>query len=165
MHGLDVLREVTRQVPGTKVLIVSAYNRDEFVVSALRQGASGYVLKGAEAEDLLTAVAEVARGGYYVSPPLAVSLAKGANGVEPAPPDPYDNLSTRERQVLLLMAEGLANCDVGVHLYISTRTAETHRASVMRKLGLKSQTDVVLYALRRGILTLDDAGGAPRHDA
>ena len=165
MHGLDVLREVTRQVPGTKVLIVSAYNRDEFVVSALRQGASGYVLKGAEAEDLLTAVAEVARGGYYVSPPLAVSLAKAANGVEPAPPDPYDNLSTRERQVLLLMAEGLANCDVGVHLYISTRTAETHRASVMRKLGLKSQTDVVLYALRRGILSLDDAGGAPRHDA
>jgi DNA-binding NarL/FixJ family response regulator len=163
LHGLDVLRDVTRRCPETKVLVVSAYNRGEFVVAALRHGASGYVLKGAAADDLLTGVEEVTRGGYYVSPPLAPSYTKDVVGPE-ALPDPYEQLSTRERQVFHLMAEGLSNTDVGVHLYVSTRTAETHRASVMRKLGLKSQTDVVLYALRRGILALDDAAGAPRLD-
>jgi DNA-binding NarL/FixJ family response regulator len=168
LHGLDVLREVTRRVPATKVLVVSAYNRDEFVSGALRTGAAGYVLKGAEADDLLAAVAEVVRGGYYVSPQLSGSLERagagaGAGGAEPAC-DPYEALSARERQVFHLMAEGLLNHQVGVHLYISTRTAETHRASIMKKLGLKTQTDVVLYALRRGILALDDAAGAPRLD-
>jgi DNA-binding NarL/FixJ family response regulator len=163
LHGLDVLREVTRRVPATKVLVVSAYNRDEFVSGALRTGASGYVLKGSEADDLLAAVAEVARGGYYVSPELAGSLARSTTGADAAT-DPYETLSPRERQVFHLMADGLLNHQVGVYLYISTRTAETHRASIMRKLGLKSQTDVVLYALRRGILTLDDAAGAPRLD-
>ena len=163
LHGLDVLRDVTRQCPGTKVLVVSAYNRGEFVVAALRHGAAGYVLKGAAADDLLTAIDEVTRGGYYVSPPLSGSYSPDVVGPD-APPDPYEQLSLRERQVFHLMAEGLSNTDVGVHLYVSTRTAETHRASVMRKLGLKSQTDVVLYALRRGILALDDAAGAPRLD-
>jgi len=161
LHGLDVLREVTRRVPSTKVLVVSAYNRDEFVSGALRTGAAGYVLKGAQADDLLAAVAEVARGAYYVSPQLSRAGAAGAETVE----DPYEALSPRERQVFHLMAEGLLNHQVGVQLYISTRTAETHRASIMRKLGLKTQTDVVLYALRRGILSLDDAAGAPRLDA
>src|SRR6476469_7040346 len=82
LHGLDVLREVTRRVPATKVLVVSAYNRDEFVSGALRTGASGYVLKGSEADDLRAAVAEVARGGYYVSPELAGSLAKSTTGAD-----------------------------------------------------------------------------------
>lgn len=165
LHGLDALREVTRRVPSTKVLVVSAYNRDEFVSGALRTGAAGYVLKGAQADDLLEAVAEVARGAYYVSPQLSGSLQRaGAAGAE-AVEDPYEALSPRERQVFHLMAEGLLNHQVGVQLYISTRTAETHRASIMRKLGLKTQTDVVLYALRRGILSLDDAAGAPRLDA
>lgn len=163
LHGLDVLRDVKQRCPETKVLVVSAYNRGEFVVAALRHGAAGYVLKGAAADDLLTGVNEVTRGGYYVSPPLSGSYPMEVVGPD-APPDPYDELSLRERQVFHLMAEGLSNTDVGVHLYMSTRTAETHRASVMRKLGLKSQTDVVLYALRRGILALDDAAGAPRLD-
>lgn len=159
LHGLDVLREVTDRVPSTKVLVVSAYNRDEFVSSALRTGAAGYIVKGSEAGDLLAAVAEVARGGYYVSPQLS-RAATSSNDAH----DPYEALSPRERQVFHLMAEGLLNHQVGVQLYISTRTAETHRASIMRKLGLKTQTDVVLYALRRGILSLDDAAGAPRLD-
>jgi len=165
LHGLDVLREVTRRVPSTKVLVVSAYNRDEFVSGALRTGAAGYVLKGAQADDLLNAVAEVARGAYYVSPQLTDSLNRASAAGTETVEDPYEALSPRERQVFHLMAEGLLNHQVGVQLYISTRTAETHRASIMRKLGLKTQTDVVLYALRRGILSLDDAAGAPRLDA
>jgi DNA-binding NarL/FixJ family response regulator len=163
LHGLDVLQEVRRRVPGTKVLVVSAYNRDEFVVSALRHGAAGYLLKGAQADDLLSAVNEVANGGYYVSSQLAGSIERSGDP-SGAAPDPYEQLTPRERQVFHLMSEGLLNHQVAAHLYISTRTAEVHRYSIMRKLGLKTQTDVVLYALRRGILTLDDAGGAPRLD-
>jgi DNA-binding NarL/FixJ family response regulator len=163
LHGLDVLREVRRRVPGTKVLVVSAYNRDEFVVTALRHGAAGYLLKGAQADDLLSAVNEVANGGYYVSAQLAGSVERSADP-SGAAPDPYELLTPREHQVFHLMSEGLVNHQVAAHLYISTRTAEVHRYNIMRKLGLKTQTDVVLYALRRGILTLDDAGGAPRLD-
>jgi two-component system response regulator NreC len=162
LHGLDVLREVTKRVPATKVLVVSAYSRDEFVSGALKHGAAGYVLKGGDPEDLVAGVAEVAAGGYYVSPQISETAA-GA-GTSGTTPDAYETLTARERQVFHLMAEGLLNHQVAVHLYISTRTAESHRANIMRKLGLKAQTDVVLYALRRGILSLDDAGGAPRLD-
>ena len=155
LHGLDVLREVTRRVPATRVLVVSAYGRDDFVVSAFKNGAAGYLLKGAGAEELLQALAEVARGGYYVSTAVSRVLARGLGEAQRAD-DPYENLTPRERQVFVLMAEGRSNSEVGKRLYISTRTAESHRQNIMRKLGLGTQTDVVLYALRRGILGLDD---------
>ena len=165
LHGLDVLRTVTRRAPSTHVLVVSAYSREEFVVTALRHGARGYLLKGAQADDLLAAVAEVTSGGYYVSPQLAGSLAKSRQLDAPdATPDAFETLTPRELQVFHLMAEGLLNWEIGPRLSIGTRTVETHRASIMRKLGLKTQTDVVIFALRRGILALDDVGGAPRLD-
>jgi DNA-binding NarL/FixJ family response regulator len=162
LHGLDVLRDVRRRVPGTKVLVVSAYNRDEFVVSALRQGASGYVLKGSNPDDLVAAVAEIGHGGHYVSAQLTGLLPKSRR--RGAAPDAWETLTPREREVFHLMAEGLLNYQLGPQLDISKRTVENHRASVMGKLGLKTQTDVVLYALRRGLLALDDASGAPRLD-
>jgi DNA-binding NarL/FixJ family response regulator len=155
LHGLDVLREVTRRIPATRVLVVSAHGRDDFVVNAFKNGAAGYLLKGAAPDELLVAISEVARGGYYVSTEVSRVLAKGLGEASRAD-DPYDNLTPRERQVFLLMAEGRSNSEVGKRLYISTRTAESHRQNIMRKLGLATQTDVVLYALRRGILGLDD---------
>jgi DNA-binding NarL/FixJ family response regulator len=161
LHGLDVLRDVRRRVPATRVLVVSAYNREEYVVSALRSGAAGYVLKGSDADELLDAVRTIARGGYYVVRQLAGSLAHC--GQTPIPgPDAYEQLTSRERQVFMLMAEGHSAYEVAAHLYISPRTAEVHKLKIMRKLGLRSHTDVVLLALRRGLLSLDDAGGAPR---
>jgi DNA-binding NarL/FixJ family response regulator len=162
LHGLDVLRTVRRRVPTVSVLVVSAYNRDEFVVAALRSGAAGYVLKGSDADDLLRAVAAVAAGGYYVTPELeTIALTEGAPGADP---DPYDSLSEREREILRELASGYINHQVARRLGISTRTVESHRASMLRKLGLKTQTDLVLYALRRGLVSLDDAAGAPRRD-
>ena len=156
LHGLEVLRMIKRAVPATKVLMVSAYDRTDYVVDALRSGASGYVLKGAEPDELIAAVVTVARGGYYVSPPLD-STAGGA-GEPGIQPDPYDTLSVRQRQVLHLLAEGLPNETVAERLSVSPRTVESHRALVMKKLGLRTQVDLVLYALRRGIVTLDEAG-------
>lgn len=153
MHGLDVIREVRRRVPTTRVLVVSAYNRDDFVIGAFRNGAAGYVLKAAGTAELLDAVSEVARGGYYVSPLVSSVLARNLVGDgQGKGEDPYDGLSPRERQVFHLMAEGHSNLVIAQRLYISARTAETHRAHVMKKLALATQTDVVLYALRRGFL-------------
>lgn len=155
LHGLDVIREVRRRVPATRVLVVSAHGRDDFVVRAFKNGASGYVLKGANTDELLEALGEVARGGYYVSSEVSGVLARQIIGDIPAGPHPWDQMTPRERQVFTLMAEGQPNTVVAKRLYISHRTAETHRANIMKKLGLATQTDVVLFALRKGILQAD----------
>jgi len=156
LHGLEVLRLVRSSVPTTKILVVSAYHRSDYVVNALRSGASGYVLKGAEPDELMDAVLTVSRGGCYVSPSLE-SLAIGIDDAD-AHPDPYDSLSPRQRQVLHLLAECLPNQDVADRLFISARTVESHRLFVMKRLGLRTRADLLLYALRRGIVTLDEAG-------
>jgi len=161
LHGLDVLTQVRRRAPKVRVLVVSAFNREEFVVTALRAGAAGYLLKSAAADQLLQAVDEVAQGGYYVSPQLAASAEQFADGTRQ---DAYEKLTSRQREVFHLMAEGLSYLQIASRLYISARTAEDHRYNISRKLGLESQTDVVLFALRRGILVVDDVGGAPRLD-
>jgi DNA-binding NarL/FixJ family response regulator len=156
LHGLDILREVTRRAPSTRVLVLSADGRDDFVVQALRNGAAGYLLKGCRAEELLQAVTEVAAGGYHLSSSLSASLARavGDEGGGTGAPA-YESLTPREREVFHLMAEGLTNAAMAERLFISGRTVETHRANIMRKLGLRTQTDVVLLALRRGILTIE----------
>jgi DNA-binding NarL/FixJ family response regulator len=159
MHGLDVLREVRRRSRSVRILVLSAYNRDEFVVSALRSGASGYLLKGADCDQLLKAVGAVAGGGFYVSPQVAGPAGRFAAGEVQ---DAYDSLTRRQREVFRLMAEGLTRQQIGARLFISIRTVEDHRLRIARKLGVETQTDIVLFALRRGVLALDDAAGAPR---
>jgi DNA-binding NarL/FixJ family response regulator len=161
LHGLDVLTQMRRRAPKVRVLVVSAFNRDEFVVAALRAGAAGYLLKSAATDQLLQAVDVVSDGGYYVSPQLAASAEHFADGSRK---DAYEKLTSRQREVFHLMAEGLSHLEISSRLYISARTAEDHRYNISRKLGLETQTDVVLFALRRGILVVDDVGGAPRLD-
>lgn len=161
LHGLDVIKDVLRRVPEIRILVVSAFNRDDFVITAFKHGAVGYVLKSAGTSELLQAVDLVANGGYYVSPQVSAVLARGVNSEAKAKGDPYDQLTPRERQVFHVMAEGLTNSEIGKRLFIATRTAETHRMSIMRKLGLNSQTDVVIYALRRGLLGLEHPAGPP----
>jgi DNA-binding NarL/FixJ family response regulator len=159
LHGLDVLRDVRRRARAVRVLVVSAFNRDEFVVSALRSGAAGYALKGADPEELLDAVDEVARGGFYVSAQVSGSARCRAAD---AAPDAWEQMTGRQREVFGLMARGLSRREIGERLFISIRTVEDHRLRITHKLGLETQTDIVLFALRRGILSLDDATGAPR---
>lgn len=161
LHGLDVIKDVLRRVSEVRILVVSAFDRDDFVITAFKNGAVGYVLKSAGTPELLQALDLVAHGGYYVSPQVSAVLAKGVSSEARAKGDPYDHLTPRERQVFHLMAEGLTNAEIGKRLFIATRTAETHRMSIMRKLALGSQTDVVIYALRRGLLGLEHPAGPP----
>ena len=124
-----------------------------FVVHAFRGGAAAYVLKDSSAAELVRAIREVVAGRRYLSPPLSdeaieVYVARAKEGEV----DVYERLTTRERQVLHLAAEGLSNPAMGERLGISPRTAQTHRAHVMEKLGLRTRRDLIVYAVNRGLL-------------
>ena len=156
LNGLEVTRQVTKSVPKTRVIILSMYANDAYVLEALKNGASGYVLKDSQASDLIQAVREVAAGRRYLSPPLSErALDLYAKKIEDVPEDPYEMLTTREREVLQMVAEGRTSTEIADRLFISPRTAEGHRANVMRKLGLQNQADLIRFALKRGILPMD----------
>ena len=160
LSGLEVTREVGRRFPHTRVVILSMYANEAYVLEALRSGAAGYVLKEAGATDLVRAVREAAAGGRYLSPPLSERAIEAyVERAQAAPPDPYDTLTTREREVLQLTTEGLSSTLVAERLSISPRTVETHRANLMRKLNLRRQADLVRYAFEKGIVPVE---GPPR---
>lgn len=154
LHGLEVVRRVRKEHPSTRILVLSMNSEDPYVVEALRSGATGYVLKDCATSNLPEAIRAVAAGKRYLSPALAERAIdalfqnRGEAGL-----DPYDTLTERERVVLQMAAEGMGNPEVAEKLFISPRTAESHRANLMRKLGLRSQTDLVRYAIRKKIIT------------
>lgn len=157
LNGLEVARQSSHRSPHTNVVILSMYNNEAYVLEALRAGAKAYVLKASTSDELVRAIREVAAGRRYLSPPLSERAIQAySQKAESSAIDAYETLTTREREVLQLAAEGCTNTDVATKLSISPRTAETHRANLMRKLGLHTQTDLIRYALRRGILPIDN---------
>lgn len=155
-NGLDALRQITQRAPRTRVVVLSMHSSEAYVVEALKAGASAYVLKDATASDLVRAVREVTAGRRYLSPPLSErAIDAYTSRALAATAEPHEPLTARETEVLRLSARGLSLQQIALELSISPRTAETHRANFMRKLGLHSQTDVVRYAIRHGILPTD----------
>ncbi|HUS68483.1 MAG TPA: response regulator transcription factor, partial [Kofleriaceae bacterium] len=132
----------------------SMHSNDAYVAEALRNGAAGYVLKQAEGRQLVQAIRAVAGGARYLSPPLSAEAIDRYNAERSREDtlDPFDTLSTREREVLPLAAEGLTSAEIGKKLAIGRRTVETYRANLLRKLNLKSQAELVRYAVKRGLL-------------
>ena len=156
ISGLEVTRNVCQQFPETRVVILSMHADESYVLAALKNGAAAYVLKDAGADDLLQAVREVVQGRRYLSSPFSqVGIDTYTKRAESTPLDVYDTLTSREREVLHLTAEGYSSTDVSGVLSISPRTAEAHRANLMRKLGFHSQADLIRYALRRGIISIE----------
>lgn len=157
--GLQVAFQVSQRSPGTRVIMLSIHANEGYVLEALRNGAAGYVLKDASAADLVQAVREVAAGRRYLSPPLSDLVIEAyIRRAETATLDLYETLTAREREVLHLAAEGQTNAVIANRLGISPRTVETHRTHLMRKLGLRSQTDLIRYALQRRLIPME--GGA-----
>jgi DNA-binding NarL/FixJ family response regulator len=157
LNGLEVTRQVRQRTAHTRVVILSMHANEGYVLEALRNGASAYVLKDSSSADLIHAVREVAAGRRYLSPPLSEHAMEAyLNKAINTPPDPFDTLTTREREVLHLAAQGHTNTEIGTRLSISPRTAEIHRANLMRKLTLRTQTDLIRYAIRRGIIPLEE---------
>jgi len=153
LSGVEVIREVAKRMPHTHIVALSMHTNESYVLAALKNGAEAYVLKVARSSEMVHAVREVLAGHRYLSPPLSqyaldayIEKAKGA------PLDRYETLTTREREVLHLVAQGISTIAIAERLVLSPRTVESHRTNLMRKLGLRTQTDLIRYALKRGII-------------
>jgi two-component system response regulator NreC len=149
--GIEVLPKLLKESPETKVLVLSMQDDPSYVREAFAAGARGYVLKEAVDEEVVAAVREIANGGHYVHPALGARMV-AAEAQERAAAE-ADPLSEREREVLRLLALGHTNQEIAQTLYISVRTAESHRAHIMQKLRLTTRAELVRYALSHGLLT------------
>jgi DNA-binding NarL/FixJ family response regulator len=156
LNGLEVARHVRQHRPNTRVVILSMHANEAYVLEALRNGVSAYVLKDSRANDLVHAVREALASRRYLSPPLSERVIESyIEKSQTSKLDPYETLTTREREVLHLAAQGHSATEMAARLFLSPRTVETHRSNLMRKLDLHTQTDLIRYALRRGIIPLD----------
>ena len=153
--GLEAAPEILEAAPKAKILVLSMQDDPSYVRQAFSAGATGYLLKEAADDELVQAVRDVAAGGRYVHPTLGARLA-AAEAEERARAE-ADPLSEREREVLRLLALGHTNQEIAKLLFISVRTAETHRAHVMQKLRLSTRAELVRHALHQGLLEPDDA--------
>ncbi len=154
LNGLGATRIIKGQSPTVQVLILTMHDREDYLFQALRAGASGYVLKGADTEDLLTAVRSVARGGVYLYPQVARGLVsdylRRVQSGEDVPS--FDGLTDREREILQLIAEGQTANQIAEDLHISPHTVQSHRDSIMSKLDLHNRAALIRYAIRRGLV-------------
>ncbi|MCH7554004.1 MAG: response regulator transcription factor [Chloroflexi bacterium] len=155
LGGLEATRQIARACPNTKIVVLSMHSDEAYVLEALKNGAWGYVLKSSPGDDLILAVRTVWAGERYLGPPLT-ARAIDAYASQIREIDPYDALTDREREVLHLSAEGLTSSEIADQLSLSHRTVESHRASVMSKLNLRSKTDLIRYAFKHGIIPLED---------
>jgi len=158
LNGLGATREIKEQLPAAAVLILTMHDREDYLFQALRAGASGYVLKGADIDDLLTAVRAVARGGVYLFPQVAKELlsdylrrVRSGEDVKSS----YDGLTDREREILQLIAEGKTAARIAEDLHISAHTVRSHRDNIMMKLDLHDRAALIRYATRRGLVGPD----------
>ncbi len=152
LHGIEVLRQTRTTSAHTRVIVLSMHNDEPYVIESLRAGASAYILKGSESQEILQALKEVLGGRRFLSATLS-EWAINALVAKPADDaDPLQSLTQRERMVVQLAAEGHTNAEIAEKLFISPRTAETHRTNLLRKLGLQTQTDLVRFAIRKGLI-------------
>jgi len=157
LNGLEVLRQVKDRYPATCSIVLSMQSADVYVVEALKSGALGYVLKETGPSELVNAVQQVISGKRYLSPRLSERLIDVLlQTTDELTLDPYETLTNREREMLHMAAEGLTTSAIAKRLSISPRTAELHRGRMMDKLGLNNQTELIRYALKRGILPMEN---------
>jgi DNA-binding NarL/FixJ family response regulator len=155
LNGIDATQQIVRKVPETKVLVLSMHSDEAYVTRALQAGATGYMLKDSAGKDLLKAVASVAAGQAFFSPAVARLMLDdyvrrvAGSGVA----DRYESLSEREREIFQLIAEARTNKEVAELLQISPATVETHRARILQKLDIHNTAELVLYAVRRGVIS------------
>lgn len=151
--GIEVLRVAKVERPDLKVIVLTMHAGREYVVRAMEEGADGYLLKDSAVQDLAAAIDAVMAGRTYFSPAIQQQMAAILKGRSPATPD-LRALTDREREVLILLARGLSTKEIATTLDIGTRTVETHRANVMRKLGVRSVALLTQVAIREGIVDL-----------
>lgn len=154
LNGIEATRQITKRVPETRVLVLSMHADEVYVSQILQAGATGYLLKDSADVDLVKAVGEAAQGRSFFSPAIARAMLDDyrRHPTEKGVANRYDALSEREREVFQLIAEAKTNKEIAVLLSISPSTVETHRSHIMDKLDLHSAAEIVLYAVRRGVI-------------
>ncbi|MFD0960368.1 response regulator transcription factor [Paenibacillus chungangensis] len=156
--GMTATSELKRLSPDTAVLILTMHDDEEYLFRAIGIGASGYILKNAPHDELVSAIQCVASGDAYLYPTATKKLMNeymdrikgGGSGASP-----YDSLSDREKEILGWLAKGYTNKEIAANLYISVKTVETHKSHLMDKLGLKSRPDLVKFAMKKGLLQFE----------
>jgi two-component system, NarL family, response regulator NreC len=149
LNGLEAARQICLSCPQIKIILLTQHDEEQYLSEALEAGVKGYVLKSQVASDLINAMRQVSRGGVYLSPGVSSAVMEAYRSKSEKPKDP---LTSRERQVLQLIAEGKSTKDVASVLGISVKTAESHRTRLMQKLDIHETASLVLYAVRRGIV-------------
>ncbi|NJD67491.1 MAG: DNA-binding response regulator [Candidatus Methylomirabilota bacterium] len=149
LNGLEAAKAILQTSPGTRTILVTMYTEDCYVLEAMRVGVRGYVVKQQAVKDLVAAIREVAGGAIYLSPSISRAVVQAYLDKTDLPPDP---LSSRERQVLQLVAEGKTTKEIAQLLGISVKTAESHRTHIMEKLDIHETAGLVRYAIRRGLI-------------
>jgi len=150
--GLIATGKINEDFPDTKIIILTMHDDEEYMLHVFKNGASGYVLKNAPDEELLSAIRMVYAGGKYIHPSLPTSLVHGLTDGNDSKMDPFKLLSKREIEVLPLVAKGYGNKDIAEKLFISVKTVEAHKSKIMEKLNLKNRPELVEYALRKKFL-------------
>jgi DNA-binding NarL/FixJ family response regulator len=155
LNGIDATRQIVRKAPSVRVLILSMHSEEAYITQALQAGAKGYLLKDSADADLIRGVTSVAAGKSFFSPVVARVMLDDyvRHLADKGIVDRYEALSEREREIFQLVAEGHSNKEVAEMLSISPATVETHRAHIMQKLDLHNTAELVLYAVRRGVIS------------
>ncbi len=158
LSGLEATQEIRERAPDVNVLALTMHDREEYFFAMLKAGALGYVLKESEPDELLAAIRAVHRGEAFLSPAVTKAvledyLTQRSDQAQPR----FDNLTLREQEVLRLAAEGKTTREIAEMLHLSAKTIEKHRSSMMRKLGLQSLPDLIKYAIRKGLIEVDES--------
>lgn len=153
MDGLEATRHICKETSKTKVLILTQYDKREYVLLSIKAGASGCVPKRAVASELVSAIRAVNHGDFFLHPSAAKFLIE--DYVQMVEEDPYDRLTSREREVLKLVAEGHTNNEIASLISVTVKTVLAHRTSVMKKLGIHNRTELIKYSIRKGLITME----------
>ena len=148
--GLEVLATMRRAFPAMPVLMLSMYPEEQYALVAMRAGANGYLPKDVEPAELTTAIRAVAAGGTYLSMKIAPHIQHQLKGLDDRPP--HQRLTVREHQIMLMLLKGISPSDIGEEMMISVKTVSAHRAHILEKLGVSGTAELVLYAVRQGIV-------------
>jgi DNA-binding NarL/FixJ family response regulator len=155
LNGLEVAARAAKEVPGTKVLLLSMHAGEAYVAQALRAGVAGYLLKDAADDELALALKAVARGDVYLSPQISRQVVERLARAADSEPDPLSGLTSRQREILQLVAEGNSSKQVAAELGISVKTVEAHRTQIMERIGVRDVTGLVRFAIRVGLISPD----------
>ncbi|HEU0296378.1 MAG TPA: response regulator transcription factor [Anaerolineales bacterium] len=157
LNGLEATRQIAERVPGARVVVLTRHTNQEYAERILKAGASGYLVKKSAPEELIIAIQAVYRGDSYLDPAITTNILHAyLKKSSPVGQDRFDNLTPRQREVLQLIAEGHANREIAALLNVSIKTVESHRAAIMDALELHSTAELTQYAIRKGMISLDE---------